>query len=667
MKSKKKIKDNLKSLFNSTNNKLNIFVVKTSLKSILKDYDKNFIFINNLVKETNECVIQTYQFIRLYFLYCFYNNIEFIQINSENVLYFIRALGTRDNRGKQPENIDLQNKLNDFYNNEFYPLINKPKFNFTHKTQLNAYIAEHISTAFNNNIKEHFITRFRRFLNIIEPDIKFETYKKDNELIKEKKRIYNLVKYSILNDDIENSCLEEFKDFAYNIRNEYLPLDYDKSFYYDCKKENNIPYYLKQTIKMNLKIENYNDEIDKEILNTNDEKKKKEYMTMKKKLFQVIPLRTSNIPSYVCLDKTIINTFFNNKSSKYNKDIDEIEIWNRIINMEHKIFKSQYKKNYRMSSLSTDGIGVSITFKKIGITRNKCNNDHIENNDFYLEDLIDEDLEILKNKKIVCVDPGKKGLCLLDEERNNLNYNTIQRRKESLRTRNNKIIYIEKLNNKIIEKENKLSNNSSKTVNYEKFKDYIRNKTLLDNEIRDFYYNELFRKLKFRTNICLRKSEDKFLNNIEKIYGKKEDIVIGYGDWSLNKQMKHLMPSSNIGIRRKIEKRFNVFLVNEYCTSKLCSCCNKELKNYKMSCKDIKKYEEKHKGKIDKNEIVKHRLLVCSGCSSLENKKSTFWNRDINACVNMLKLTKEWINNKRRNPLFCRKQILITNTNSNQI
>ena len=124
--------------------------------------------------------------------------------------------------------------------------------------------------------------------------------------------------------------------------------------------------------------------------------------------------------------------------------MDEIEIWNRIINMEHKIFKKQHKNNYRMSSLSTDGIGVSIIFKKIGITKNKCNNNHIEHNDFYLEDLTDEDLEILKNKNLVCLDPGKKGICLLDENKNNLNYNTIQRRKESLRTRNNRIIHNEK-------------------------------------------------------------------------------------------------------------------------------------------------------------------------------------------------------------------------------
>jgi hypothetical protein len=442
MKRKKKLEnDTQKSFFDSKNNKLNIFVVKTSLKSILKDFNNNFIIINNLVKEANECVIRTYQFIRLYFLHCYYNNLEFIEINKDNVLYFMRALAIRDNRGAHSKNTELEDKLNIFYEKEFNPLINKPKFIFTNKSYLNAYIAEHIATAFNNNIKEHFITRFRHFLNIIEPNIKFDTNKTD-ELIKERKRIYNLVKNSILNDDINEKCPKEYIKFALKIRNIYLPSDYEKSFYYDCKKDCNFSYYLNQTIKMNEKIEKYNDIIDKKIINIqcnkkSQIKKRREFQTMKKKLFQVIPLRTSNIPSYIEFDKAFINAFFKEKGkSIYNKDMDEIEIWSRILNMEHKIFKNQHKNNYRMSSLSTDGIGVSIIFKKVGITKNKCNNNHIEHNDFYLEDLKNDDLEILKNKKLVCLDPGKKGL--LDEDRNNLNYNTIQRRKESLRKRNNK-------------------------------------------------------------------------------------------------------------------------------------------------------------------------------------------------------------------------------------
>ena len=63
MKKKKKLDENKeipKSFFDDKNDKLNIFVVKTSLKSILKDFNNNFIIINNLVKEANECVIRTY-------------------------------------------------------------------------------------------------------------------------------------------------------------------------------------------------------------------------------------------------------------------------------------------------------------------------------------------------------------------------------------------------------------------------------------------------------------------------------------------------------------------------------------------------------------------------------------------------------------------------------
>ena len=236
----------------------------------------------------------------------------------------------------------------------------------------------------------------------------------------------------------------------------------------------------------------------------------------------------------------------------------------------------------------------------------------------------------------------------------NLNYNTIHRRKESLRKRNNNIIYIEKLNNNIIEKETELSVNDSKTVIYNKFKNYVREKNRVNNLIIDFYEKELFRKLKFRTQVYLRKSEDKFLNNIKKTYGESKYIVIAYGGWSLNKQMKHMIPSSNIGLRRKIEKKYKVFLIDEYCTSKLCSKCNKELIHYKMNY-------EKYKSTL-KSSNKKHRLLVCSECGSSENKRSTFWNRDINACVNMLNLTNEWIKNKSRNKLFNR----IKNLDSNQ-
>ena len=372
---KKKISTEIeeyKPFFNDINKKLNIYTVKTSLKSILIDYEHNFNIINQLVLDSNEYVIQTYQFMRLYFLHCFYNELDFITIDKDSVLYFMRTLGIRDNRGAKPENIDLENKLNIFYQNEFYPLIKKPKFSLINKTYLIPYLAEEIATSFKNNIQLHFITRFRNFLNIIQPKIK---------IYSNKKRIFNLVKNSILNDDIENSCPIEYKKFALKIRNNFLPNIYEKSFYYDCKKECNMNVYLKIMIKMNLEIEQYNNRIKRRIKRIKGNKpkqqrKKKTLRTMIKKLFQIMPLRNNIIPHYTTFDKSFIKSYFKEekklKSVKNDvikgeviKSDDEKRIWSRILNMNHKIFKTQERKGYRMSSLSTDGIGVSMTFKKM--------------------------------------------------------------------------------------------------------------------------------------------------------------------------------------------------------------------------------------------------------------------------------------------------------------
>ena len=60
-----------------------------------------------------------------------------------------------------------------------------------------------------------------------------------------------------------------------------------------------------------------------------------------------------------------------------------------------------------------------------------------------------------------------------------------------------------------------------------------------------------------------------------------------------------------------------------------------------------KQYENKE-GKKE------HRLLLCQCCGSNGSKseKITFMNRDINACKNMLNLSKEWINHKTRDKRY---------------
>ena len=562
--------------------------------------------------ECNDIVIRTYQFIRLFILHKYSKNEPIPKLDKDTILYFIRSGGVRDKRGRRAKNKYFEKELDIFYKNEFQPCIQKEKYNLKNKSYVIPYLAIQIQTGFNNNLKEHFITRIRRFMNITKPDDTLE--KKD----------WNKIKNLVLLDRLDQ-IPDKYKQWAENIKKNYLPEEYEKVYGYDVKV--NPDKYLFYTIKMNEEIEKRNNKI------KNSDRPLEETKFEIKKLFQPIPLRSSIIPNYITLDTNVILSLFKTKGeSQMNKKTKENKkyIWEKIFRTDKKVMKM---KGYEYKSIQTDGFGVSICFQKVG--RKYKEQDNKEDNDeYYISDLNDNDLKICKGKKIVRIDPGKNSLVYMaDKDKNKLRYTASQRRIESLRKRCNKITLREKIKNKIIE-ETKLSSYNCKSVDYKEFKEYIKEKTILNDKVKDFYQKELFRKMKWRTWVYGRKSEDNFLNHIEDTFGDKDDILLCYGDWSNNKQMKYIIPTKGVSLRRIIRKKFDVVLINEFRTSKLFSKCHNELLNYKHI----------------------HRLLVCQGCKSngSESKNVTFMNRDMNACMNMIYLSNEWINKKVRPEKFNR-------------
>jgi hypothetical protein len=610
---KKKRKKPEKSIF-LPKGKGNFITIKTSLKSIIKDFDTNYPIINNLVIECNDIVIRTYQFIRLFILHKYGKNETLPTLDRNNILYFIRAGGVRDKRGRQATNSSFEKELDIFYKNEFQPCIQKERYNLQNKTHIISYLAIQIQTGFNNNLKEHFITRFRRFMNVVKP---FEDIDKQE---------WNKIKNLVLLDKLDQ-VPDKYKQWAKNIKKNYLPEEYEKVYGYDVKVNPNK--YLFYTIKMNEEIEKRNNKI------KNSNRPLEETKFEIKKLFQPIPLRNSIVPNYITLDTNVILSLFKKKGeSALGKETTKNKeyIWNKVFRTDKKVMKMKY---YEYKSIQTDGMGVSICFQKVGRMYKETDNKE-GNDEYYISDLNDDDLKLCKNKKIVSIDPGKNSLVYMaDGDKNKLRYTASQRRIESLRKRCNKIILSEKVKNKIIEEETKLSSYNCKTVNYNEFKGYLKEKTILNDKLKDFYQKELFRKMKWRTWVYGRKSEDNFLNRIEDTFGYKDDILLCYGDWSNNKQMKYIMPTKGVGLRRIIKKKFDVVLIDEFRTSKLCSKCYNELSNYKHI----------------------HRLLVCQGCNKSngsESKNVTFMNRDMNACMNMIYLSNEWINKKVRPEMFNR-------------
>jgi hypothetical protein len=596
---KKKLKDEFKEFRN--NDKSAYKTIKTTLKSVLLNRDLVQPVVNNLVFEMNNLMIHSYQFIRLYVLNCYSNKIALPEIDDTFILYCIKTLGTRDNRGKKGGDTALLDKLEKFYLEEYQPTINHEKTNLKNTSFLLPYLATQIHTSLSNNAQEHFIQHFLRFIN------------KTTTAITEDRSILFKLKHQLMS--LDNETNEMFNEWKTTHLPNIFPQNIKKSIHYDVKVR---PFdYLKGMLYMNEVLEK-----------------------QESKLFQPLPLRTNIVPKHIILDTASLVSLFcpanktdGIKKGELHKNLKENQhdIWNAFLNLNHKIFRNQHYQFHHQ--IQTDGVSCCLLFIRKDLKDKKwgARVPSIPEQDFYgIEDLSKEQLDTLKDRNIVGCDPGKHSLVyMMDKNGKKLQYTASQRKIEGYGKRNQRILLQEKKRNKIIEKETHLSVQNSKSVDYIKFKAYLVEKDKLNKQVGDFYQKETWRKMKFRQYSYGKKSIDNFLNKIQETFGS--NILIGYGNWSRDTQMKHFMPTMNKGLRKQIHKRYDTITINEFNTSKKCCGCSNEMKHYR-----------------DKNNKEVYRLFVCSNCVSCLNKQNVFRTRDANSAVNIMNLTTCWIKNQTR-------------------
>ena len=600
MKIKKKKKEDFKDFRNNEKTAYKTF--KISLKTILLNRDTTQPVINHLVFEMNDLVIHTYQFIRLYVLRQFSQQNPLPEINDTFILYCIKTLGSRDNRGKKGKDTELLEVLDAFYQTEYQPLLNHVKTNLKNTTFLLPYLATQIHTSLSNNIQERFIQHFLRFIN-----------KTTNEITGDKATLFQLKKQLLELDETN----EMFNEWKHTHLPHILPTEIKKSIYYDVKAK---PFdYLKGMLYMNSLLE------------------KQEC-----KLFQPLPLRNNIIPKHIIIDTaSLINLFCPEKDKEGNKvkkgellsnvKDNQNEVWSNFLNLKHKIFKNKHYQFH--NQIQTDGISCCLLFIRKDLKDKKWGSKVpvLEEQDFYnIEDLSKEQLDTLRERNIIGCDPGKHSLVYMtDKYGNKLQYTAPQRKIESYAKRNERILLQEKKRKNIIEKETHLSFQNSKSVDYHNFKMYLVEKDKLNKETIEFYKRDTWRKMKFRQYSYGKKSIDTFLNKIKETFG--ENILIGYGNWSRSTQMKNIMPTMNKGLRKLIHKKYDTITINEFYTSQKCCECYNDLKHQKDK-----------KG----NEI--YRLFCCSNCVSSKNKNGVCRTRDKNSAISIMKLAKEWIETQTR-------------------
>jgi hypothetical protein len=613
---KKKKKDIIQE-FRSTD-KSAYTTIKTTLKSVLHNHKEVQPVITNLVFEMNDLMIHSYQFIRLYVLKCYNDNQPLPEINEKFILYCIKTLGVRSNQGAKSKDTELLEALQEFYNHEYQPLLNHEKTQLKNMTFLLPYLATQLHTSLSNNTQEHFIQHFLRFIN-----------KTTTNITEDKAVLFKFKKQLLECNEETDTMFDEWK--TTHLPN-ILPTNIRKSVHYDVKVS---PFdYLKGMLYMNSVLE------------------KEDH-----KLFQPLPLRNNIIPKHIILDTACIISLFcpeNAKKGELLKNVKEnqYDVWNNLLNLQHKTFKSKhYQFHYQ---IQTDGISCSLLFIRKDLKDKKWGSrvPTLQEQEFHnIEDLSIEQLKEVAPRNIVGCDPGKRSLVyMMDDKGNKLQYTAPQRKRESKAKTNQRILLVEKKRNNIIEKETHLSFQNSKSVDYEKFKKYLVEKDKLNKETLDFYQRDVWRKMKFRQYSYGKKSIDTFLNKIKETFG--DNILIGYGNWSRSTQMKHFMPTMNKGLRKVIHKKYDTITINECNTSKKCCECNNDLSYYKqsdgskqfrllvcLSCNRGNDYSPTANG-------------VCSGCVRPQVKQIVFRTRDANSAINIMNLTKCWIEKQERPACF---------------
>ena len=531
---------------------------------------------------------------------------------------------------------ELKDKLTTFYNSDYKPLIKDTDLDYTHLNTVLDYLTIGIITMYENNIKLHYVEYIERYVNIVwkkkETIIKIKEENKDEEkqkeLVNEFCRQLRKIKTDILEITTEYKSDVKYHNWIKEIKKTITPNKdkYQKdSLYYDLQC--NPQHYLPCMIRMMKEVEK-----DKVMI------------------YNVFPMRNDIIIKSIKLDTTtLVHLLFTQKQGNKidyllegNLKKYENEIWEFFFRTERQCFKKPKYTFHHM--IETDGVSCSILMLRNDLIGKRIPNIKVgSNTEQYIDELTD--YTDIKNKKIIAYDPNLSDLiyCVDDDNKdaNEFRYTQDSRRKEcKIKKYANIILEFkkEKIDGKtIINYETELSKLNRKTLIIKDFKEYIKNKSEINNKLYNFYEKYIFRKLKLNGYINRKKHEQKMINNFKKIYGNPNEVVICCGDFEQKQGMKYgKEPVKGKGIRRIFrDNGYKLYLVDEFRTSCMCSICKNEIGKCEkfITRKNPKPYKS--------GNILVHGALRCKNCEAV-------WNRDVNSATNIYRIAKNAINGIER-------------------
>jgi hypothetical protein len=231
-----------------------------------------------------------------------------------------------------------------------------------------------------------------------------------------------------------------------------------------------------------------------------------------------------------------------------------------------------------------------------------------------------------------------------NQDANTFRYSQDQRRKECKLKKYNKLILEfkqEVIDGQTVQDyETELSQFNKKTLDIDYYKLYIEAKCVVNNILYPFYSKYIYRKLKLNGYMNRMRSEQRLMNNFQKIFGPPEEVIIAAGDFEQKKHMKFKEPVKGKGVRKLFRSYgYQVYLVDEHKTSVQCSSCeNGRCENF-LPRPNPRPYRT--------GNILVHGVTRCKNCQ-------TVWNRDVNGATNIWKIALYTIHGQERPEYLCR-------------
>lgn len=611
--------------------------LKCPLKSVLVD-GNTIVKINEITDKINIVRTHMLHFTKLYFIYLFDNGLPFPLIDRQFFNCIVRIISIGKNTKPFTKNLDLNNTLKKFNVDYYQPLMYKNELiiDITGLKDTIDYMLNDCLTDFENNIKMRFYDHLKKFIDSM-------TNKKD---------YINFIRTKEKDNEIKKSlCKNKYKNVSKMLK-ELCEFNNDQTYIYSSwineQKTNIFP---QRKIKENSYFYDLK-------CNPQDYLRGMFYMANKcesngHSFLNVFPLKRSIIQGHIRIDTKGLSDNFLDKADKLKQGKGMIEemkelVWSKIFRTNKEIFNS--KKFKFNGSIQTDGVSVTILQKHITNEEKKSKKNKI--NEFYIDELEVEEVDSLRDLKIISIDPNKGDLIHCSTGTRNsfesFRYTQNQRNKETGKKKQRKILEFEKsLISEVKILESELSACNSKTNNLDLFTNYILIKNKVNYELREFYSRTVWRKARLSSYVKTQKSENNLIKNFKEKFGSPDKSFIGFGDWMQKKQMKYQEPTKGKGFRILLRKAgYKVYLVDEYKTSKKCSCC----KTYDedSDCDKFKKQMSSRPWRRKKEELC-HGLVKCKTCN-------TVFNRDVNSTLNIREIVKSVLCRRVR-PIYLNRKL----------